>query len=51
MRGAQRAAKLSLPAGRDEVGELAATYDMMVDEIKTLIAREERIPGFSRAPS
>ncbi len=45
MRGAQqgRLEKLALPAGRDEIGELAVTYDRMVDEIETLIAREERI--------
>lgn len=34
--------KLSLPAGRDEIGELATTYDSMIDEIETLMAREER---------
>jgi two-component system sensor histidine kinase YesM len=34
--------KLSLPIGSDEIGELARTYDMMIDEIETLIAREER---------
>ena len=43
--GAQRRSRLRscpLPAGRDEIGELARTYDGMIDEIETLIAREER---------
>jgi two-component system sensor histidine kinase YesM len=34
--------KLHLPAGNDEVGELATTYNLMIDEITDLIAREER---------
>lgn len=34
--------KLPLPAGRDEIGELARTYDAMIDEIEMHIAREER---------
>ncbi len=34
--------KLDLPAGRDEVGELAETYNLMMDEIKELMAQEER---------
>jgi two-component system sensor histidine kinase YesM len=34
--------KLSLPAGKDEVGELVVTYNLMMDEIRDLIAQEER---------
>ncbi len=34
--------RLTLPAGRDEIGELARTYDTMIGEIETHIAREER---------
>jgi two-component system sensor histidine kinase YesM len=44
MEGAKRGAleKLSLPAGRDEIGELSVTYNIMIDEITTLMAKEER---------
>ncbi len=35
--------KLSLPAGTDEVGELADTYNLMVDEITALMATQERV--------
>jgi two-component system sensor histidine kinase YesM len=33
---------LTLHAGKDEVGELAVTYNLMIEEIRDLIARVER---------
>ncbi len=45
MEGAKRGSlkKLSPPAGTDEVGELADTYNLMVDEITALMAMQERV--------
>jgi two-component system sensor histidine kinase YesM len=44
MEGAKKGSleKLSLPVGKDEVGELAVTYNLMMDEIASLMAQEER---------